>query len=413
MIAKTTRVADRTNAPTLLHVVGTRPNFMKVAAVMAAVQRWNLCNEASAAALRQVLVHTGQHYDERMSRIFFHDLALPEPDYYLEVGSGTHAEQTARIMLALEPVVLAEQPDFLVVVGDVNSTVAAALVAAKLRIPVAHVEAGLRSRDRAMPEELNRLVTDQLADVLLTTSRDADANLIAEGVAAERIHFVGNTMIDTLEAYLPKAKESPILSTLGVTPSGYAVTTLHRPSNVDEQENLELLARALGRVCQRVPIVFPVHARTRDSLRRLGVLESLAHRGRLILTEPLGYLDFLALLAQARLVLTDSGGIQEETTVLGVPCLTLRKNTERPVTIWEGTNRLVDPDDEDAIVAAADRALSSPMPGARRPELWDGHAGHRIVQVLVEGLRRRREAPAAREAAQSSVTTSEPDGVVD
>jgi UDP-N-acetylglucosamine 2-epimerase (non-hydrolysing) len=386
---------------------------MKVAAVMAAVERWNVRNGGLAAPLRQVLVHTGQHYDERMSHIFFHELGLPEPDRYLGVGSGTHAEQTAHIMLALEPVVLAEEPDMVVVVGDVNSTMAAALVAAKLNIPVAHVEAGLRSRDRSMPEELNRLVTDQLADLLLTTSRDADANLVAEGVAAERIHFVGNTMIDTLEAHLPKAMESSILRTLGLTPSGYAVTTLHRPSNVDEQKDLELLARALGRASQRVPIVFPVHARTRDSLRRLGILESLDRRTGLILTEPLGYLDFLALLAQARLVLTDSGGIQEETTVLGVPCLTLRKNTERPVTVWEGTNRLVDPHDEDAIVAAADEVLSAPMPGVRRPELWDGHAGDRIVEVVVEWLRGRQEAPGVRGAAQSSEPTGEPDGPVD
>lgn len=406
-------MADRTAAPTLLHVVGTRPNFMKVAAVMAAVERRNLRNDASAAPLRQVLVHTGQHYDEAMSRIFFHDLGLSEPDHYLEVGSGTHAEQTARTMLALEPVVLAEQPDLVVVVGDVNSTMAAALVAAKLGIPVAHVEAGLRSRDRAMPEELNRLVTDQLADLLLTTSRDADANLITEGVAAERIHFVGNTMIDTLLAHLPKAKESPILGTLDLTPSGYAVTTLHRPSNVDKQEDLELLARALGRVSQRLPIVFPVHARTSDSLRHLGILESLDYRTGLILTGPLGYLAFLALLAQARLVLTDSGGIQEETTVLGVPCLTLRKNTERPVTVWEGTNRLVDPNDEDAIVAAADAVLGSPVPRIRRPEFWDGHAGERIVEVLVAWLRGRRGIPGVQEAAQGSVTTSEPDGAVD
>jgi UDP-N-acetylglucosamine 2-epimerase (non-hydrolysing) len=366
---------------------------MKVAAVIAAVERWNARTGGSAAPLRQVLVHTGQHYDERMSRIFFHDLGLPEPDHYLEVGSGTHAEQTAHIMLALEPVVLAEEPDLVVVVGDVNSTIAAALVAAKLCIPVAHVEAGLRSRDRSMPEELNRLLTDQLADLLLTISRDADANLAAEGVAAERIHFVGNTMIDTLEAHLPKAMESSILRALGLTPANYAVTTLHRPSNVDERKDLELLARALCRASRSVPMVFPAHARTRDSLRRLGILESLDNCTGLILTEPLGYLDFLALLAQARLVLTDSGGVQEETTVLGVPCLTLRKNTERPVTVWEGTNRLVDPDNEGAIVAAVDEVLSAPMPVVRRPELWDGHAGDRIVEVVDVWLRGRREVP--------------------
>ncbi|NLT35680.1 MAG: UDP-N-acetylglucosamine 2-epimerase (non-hydrolyzing) [Gaiellales bacterium] len=382
--------------PTLLHVVGTRPNFMKVASVMAAVERWNAgcaaSEEVSASParqrLRQVLVHTGQHYDERMSRVFFHDLRLPEPDYYLGVGSGTHAEQTARIMLALEPVVERERPDLVVVVGDVNSTLAAALVAAKLRVPVAHVEAGLRSRDRAMPEELNRLVTDQLADLLFTTSRDADANLAVEGIASDRIFLVGNTMIDTLDAHLPKALEGTVLDGFNLDHADYAVATLHRPSNVDDLGDLERLARALARISERLPVIFPVHARTRANLQRLGLWELVEKRARLILTEPLGYLDFLSLLAQARLVLTDSGGIQEETTVLGVPCLTLRTTTERPVTIWEGTNRLVDPYDEDAVVDAAEAVLAAPAEAAHRPELWDGRAGDRIVSVLAEWLRR-------------------------
>jgi len=375
----------------LLHVVGTRPNFVKVASIMAAVERWNIASAAlgqgSSALLQQILVHTGQHYDERMSRVFFRELGLPEPDHYLEVGSGSHAMQTARVMLALEPVLLAEQPDLVVVVGDVNSTLAAALVAAKLCIPVAHVEAGLRSGDRTMPEELNRLLTDQLADLSFTTSKDAGANLAAEGIAPDRVFFVGNTMIDTLKAHLPEAMESSILTQLDLTPSGYAVATLHRPSNVDSQDNLELLARALSLVSERLPVVFPVHARTRDSLRRLALFESLDHRTGLTLTEPLGYLDFLSLIARARLVITDSGGIQEETTVLGVPCLTLRTSTERPVTIWEGTNHLVNPDDADGIAAAVDAVLAAPMPAARMPELWDGQAGNRIVEAVVEWLR--------------------------
>jgi UDP-N-acetylglucosamine 2-epimerase (non-hydrolysing) len=337
----------------------------------------------------QVLVHTGQHYDDRMSRVFFEDLHLPKPGYDLGVGSGSHAEQTARVILTLEPVVLQEQPDLVVVVGDVNSTLAAALVAAKLGIPVAHVEAGLRSRDRGMPEELNRLLTDQLADLLFTTSRDADANLAAEGITPDRVFFVGNTMIDTLEAHLPTAMKMPTLATLGVVPLGYAVATLHRPSNVDDKDDMEVLTRVLARVSEKLPLVFPVHARTRDSLRHLGLMERLDSHGGLILTEPLGYLDFLSLLAQARLVLTDSGGIQEETTVLGVPCLTLRTSTERPVTIWEGTNQLVDPHDEEAIVNAAEAVLGASKGAARRPELWDGCAGDRIVGIMEAWLRRR------------------------
>ena len=381
----------------LLHVVGTRPNFMKAAAVIAAAERWNADRVGTAGAAApgappqsglprfvQVLVHTGQHYDAKMSHVFFDDLGLPRPDHYLGVGSGSHAAQTAAVMVALETVLLEETPDLVVTVGDVNSTMAAALVAAKLNIPVAHVEAGLRSRDRTMPEELNRLVTDQLSDLLLTTSRDADANLAAEGIPAERVHFVGNTMIDTLEAHLPRALETSMVADLGLVHGEYAVVTLHRPSNVDDPEGLAQLVHMLREVAARLPVVFPVHARTRDRLAQFGLQEAVNDDASLITCDPLGYLDFLGLMARSRLVLTDSGGIQEETTVLGVPCLTLRKNTERPVTIWEGTNRLVDPDDGDAIIAAVDETLAAPMPEHRRPELWDGRAGERIVRVIAE-----------------------------
>lgn len=380
----------------LLHVVGTRPNFMKVAPIMAAVERWNgrasALDEEGGLRLEQVLVHTGQHYDEKMSKIFFEDLGLPQPDHYLEVGSGSHAQQTAKVMMAIEPVLLEEKPGLVVVVGDVNSTLAAALVATKLHIPVAHVEAGLRSRDRGMPEEINRLLTDQIADLLFTTSRDGDENLLQEGILKEKIHFVGNPMIDSLETHRDKAARSPILSDLGLEPTSYGVVTLHRPSNVDDPEGLDRLVGALTQISREIPLIWPVHARTRARLTECTVLTEAEAGGRLRLTDPLGYLDFLALLDGARLVLTDSGGIQEETTVLGVPCLTLRKNTERPVTVWEGTNRLVDPEDAGAIVDTARRTLAEPWTGkkARRPELWDGRAAERIVAAVAEWVRNER-----------------------
>jgi UDP-N-acetylglucosamine 2-epimerase (non-hydrolysing) len=392
----------------LLHVVGTRPNFMKAAAVISAANRWNDAaagpavgtpgtagDDAQSDAQRrlgfsQVLVHTGQHYDEQMSRVFFDDLGLPRPDYDLEVGSGTHAEQTARVMLALEPVLAREAPDLVITVGDVNSTLAAALTAAKLNLPVAHVEAGLRSRDRTMPEELNRLLVDQLSDLLFTTERDAGDNLRAEGIPSERIHFVGNTMIDTLLTNLHRSLESPVAARLGMNRRGYAVVTLHRPSNVDERSGLETLVQMLVELGNRLPVVFPVHARTRDRLAEFALAAPLAGQPAVHLAEPLGYVDFLGLMAGARLVLTDSGGIQEETTVLGVPCLTLRKNTERPVTITEGTNRLVDPEDGGAVLAAIDEVLGAPMPGLSRPEYWDGGAGDRMVNVVANWAARSR-----------------------
>jgi len=375
----------------LLHVVGTRPNFMKVAPIMAAARCWNETSAPERAVsdvtFRQVLVHTGQHYDQRMSEVFFDELGLPQPDHYLGVGSGSHAEQTARVMLAIEPTLVAESPDLLLVVGDVNSTLAAALVARKLGIAIAHVEAGLRSQDRDMPEETNRLLTDQLSDMLFTTCRDADKNLLREGIPSRRIHFVGNPMIDSLEAHRRKIDASTIVRELGLIPGGYAVVTLHRPSNVDEPEGLRRLARTLRRLADRIPLVFPLHARTRARLAEFGLIEGLEREASLRLIEPLGYLDFVALMQEARLVLTDSGGIQEETTVLGVPCLTLRHNTERPVTISEGTNRLVDPDDAAAIQGAVATVLSTPALGElHRPEGWDGRASERIVGDIARWL---------------------------
>jgi UDP-N-acetylglucosamine 2-epimerase (non-hydrolysing) len=356
----------------ILHVAGARPNFMKVAPIMAAMA-------AHPRAIDQRLVHTGQHYDYNMSRIFFEDLAMPEPDVFLNAGSGSHAEQTAGVMLAFEPVLRAQQPDYVIVVGDVNSTLACALVCAKLGVPVAHVEAGLRSYDRMMPEEINRIVTDQLADVLFTPSPDANANLLREGIADEKIHFVGNVMIDTLQGMLPAARQRPVFERLNLAPGSYLLVTLHRPENVDVPETLRAIAAALQQVAAELPVVFPVHPRTRQRLASCGIAWNDAHM-RLI--EPQGYLDFLALLDSARLVLTDSGGVQEETTWLGVPCLTVRRNTERPVTIDMGTNRLV-ASNEAAIVQAVAQELSRGRRETRRPELWDGAAARRIVDIML------------------------------
>ncbi len=382
----------------LVLVAGARPNFMKVAPIMAAVGAWNAQSaEASGSdgalvRFSQTLVHTGQHYDAGLSDVFFEQLGLPEPDYHLGAGSGSHAAQTAHVLERLEPVLLRERPNLVIVVGDVNSTLAAALCAAKLGIPIAHVEAGLRSGDRTMPEELNRLLTDQLADLPFTTERSAAENLACEGIDAARVHFVGNTMIDTLERLLPWARGGEALQRLSLTARSYGLVTLHRPSNVDDPAQLGALVTALRRIADKLPLVWPVHPRTRS---RLGDLqdagrscgepppqEDRAPERRLLLSEPFGYLDFLQLMDGARLVLTDSGGIQEETTVLGVPCLTLRTSTERPVTVTQGTNRLVDPYDADATVDAAADILAAPLPRPVHPELWDGHAAERIVAVI-------------------------------
>ncbi len=352
----------------ILHVVGARPNFMKVAPILAQLRK--------RAGLRQVLVHTGQHYDARMSDVFFQDLGMPDPDVHLGAGSGSHAQQTAKVMVEVEPVLAREQPEVVVVAGDVNSTLAVALVASKMGLAGAHVEAGLRSRDWTMPEEINRVLTDRLSDLLFTPSRDGDENLRAEGIDPSRVHFVGNVMIDSLQAALPRARESRIHERLELRRGGYALATLHRPANVDDPRALSRLISALIEVGGHVPVVFPIHPRTRSRLPAGFEAKGLK------LVEPLGYLDFLALTADARLVMTDSGGIQEETSALGVPCLTLRENTERPVTVEVGTNQLVGTDPAKA-VAAAREILLGPVRKGRIPELWDGRAAGRVAEVLV------------------------------
>ncbi len=363
----------------VLHVAGARPNFMKVAPVLRALGERGVTN---------VLVHTGQHYDPSMSAAFFDDLGLPEPDVHLEVGSGTHAEQTARVMERLEPVLAGDRPDLVIVVGDVNSTLAATIVCAKAMIPVAHVEAGLRSFDRTMPEEVNRVLTDQLADLLFTTSPEAEVNLNNEGVPSSKIHFVGNPMIDSLRRHLDRSRASKALDVLGVEPGRYALVTLHRPSNVDEPSILRGILEGLREVAERVPVVFPTHPRTIKMMRDQGLDEIVdlsggpAAAGAITCIDPVGYLDFLALMADARLVLTDSGGVQEETTILGVPCLTLRRNTERPITIEMGTNKLIG-SGPDAIRNAAFAALDASRPAPTQPPLWDGKAGERIADVVV------------------------------
>jgi UDP-N-acetylglucosamine 2-epimerase (non-hydrolysing) len=360
----------------ILNVVGARPNFMKIAPVMDEMRR-------RSDRIHPLLVHTGQHYDEAMSESFFADLQIPRPDINLGVGSASHAEQAARIMIAFEKVVLEHEPDWVVVVGDVNSTLAATLVAAKLLVPVAHVEAGLRSRDRTMPEEINRLVTDALADLLLTPSPDADENLRREGIPEEKIRFVGNVMIDTLFRNLERARHSAVLERFNLQAKSFCAMTLHRPSNVDDKAVLAGILDALAAVQERLPIVFPIHPRTRARLEEFGLQEQVRKQPNLILAEPLGYLDFLQLYSNSRLVLTDSGGVQEETTALGIPCLTLRENTERPITVTEGTNRIVG-NDPQAIRREAFLALDSPARRGRVPALWDGRAAIRIVDAIEE-----------------------------
>jgi UDP-N-acetylglucosamine 2-epimerase (non-hydrolysing) len=373
--------------PTVICVAGARPNYMKIKPVLDGLED---------RGARTVLVHTGQHYDESMNDVFFRDLGLRPPDHHLGTGSGSHAEQTGRVMTAFEPLVGAVSPDAVVVVGDVNSTLACALVAAKAGSVVAHVEAGLRSRDWAMPEEINRVVTDRVSDLLFAPSPDAVTNLRAEGYRDDQIHLVGNVMIDTLFANLDRALTSDALARYGVTAGEYGLVTLHRPANVDSPEILRTLLGALGEVAARIPLILPVHPRTATRLENAGVPAGLR------LVPPAGYLDFIALQASARVVLTDSGGVQEETTALGTPCLTLRDNTERPITVVEGTNQVVGRDPA-RIVAAAAAVLRDP-PVKRRPALWDGNAGARIAEALLDrlgrpgGARPTDLAPAARPA---------------
>jgi UDP-N-acetylglucosamine 2-epimerase (non-hydrolysing) len=361
------------------HVVGARPNFMKVAPIIEEMAR--------QGGFEQRLVHTGQHYDARLSKVFFEELGLPKPDIDLNVGSGGHAEQTGRVMIELEKVLQRELPELIVVVGDVNSTLAASLTAAKMGIKIAHVEAGLRSFDRTMPEEINRVATDAISDLLFTTEQSGSENLIREGVSQDKIFFVGNVMIDTLLKFREKALCSDILERLRLSSGEFAVLTLHRPSNVDRPEQLQMLGNIIARIAERIPVVFPCHPRTRKRFQMIDVQEGLrepgsVHRSGITLTQPLGYLDFLHLMSQSKFVLTDSGGIQEETTILGIPCLTLRANTERPVTLWEGTNTLVGCDEE-KICAEVSKILAGQGKRGHIPELWDGRTAARIVDVLL------------------------------
>jgi len=372
-------------------IAGARPNFMKMASIVEAIRCHN--GAGSLPVIRHILVHTGQHYDENLSKCFFDELGLPRPDVNLEVGSGSHAQQTAEIMRRFESVLLAEQPGVLIVVGDVNSTVACALVAAKIQYPlqnptdierpfIVHVEAGLRSGDRSMPEEINRLLTDALSDALFVTEEAAVTNLLREGIPRGKIFFVGNVMIDTLHRHLEEARRSEIKKTLKIS-GRYGLVTLHRPSNVDTEDALEPLIRCLQEISRNLFLVLPLHPRTKASLERFGLLEGFNNTEGISLTDPLGYLDFLNLLDSATMVLTDSGGIQEETTALGVPCITLRENTERPVTITIGTNYLVGTDPA-RILAVAGKILSGKGKRGKIPPYWDGLSGERIVADLTE-----------------------------
>lgn len=358
----------------ILNIVGARPNLVKITPLTREMRKH--------ASIQPILVHTGQHYDEKLSDVFFRQMGIPSPDFNLNVGSGSHAWQTAEILKRIEPLLIEQKPDLVLVVGDVNSTIAASLASAKLGIPIAHVEAGLRSFDRTMPEEINRIVTDALADHLFVTEEDAIDHLLKEGRPRERIYLVGNVMIDALHQFLPLAQKSNIARELGLSDGNgvvpFAVLTVHRPSNVDSVRTLEKLFIAIDRVAEELPVIFPVHPRTQERLKHAPA----KHHPGLRLIPPVGYLDFLYLLNRSKFVLTDSGGIQEETTALGVPCLTLRENTERPITITEGTNELVGQDPIKIVNAARDILAGRTKPG-HVPQLWDGHAAERIVEILL------------------------------
>ena len=371
----------------LIHlIVGARPNFMKMAPLYRELSLYSNRYEPQ-------IIHTGQHYDEKMSKLFFNDLAMPEPSAYLNVGSGTQGKQTARIIERYEDLILAgDKPDLIIVAGDVNSTIACALVAKKLYIPVAHLEAGLRSYDDRMPEEINRVLTDRISDILLTPSLDANNNLEKEGIEPEKIYFVGNIMIDSLVAHKEKAENSNIFYQLNMLPNEkYALVTLHRPSNVDEYEGLKMLLTSLEKIGRKIKIIFPMHPRTRKNIYDLGLSSCLNTNSDVIFTDPLGYLDFLKLEMNAKFILTDSGGIQEESTYFGVPCLTLRENTERPITITEGTNQLVDLNVE-SIVNSAREIIEGKVKKGKIPKYWDGKTAERIVRVLDEWFEKRNKA---------------------
>jgi UDP-N-acetylglucosamine 2-epimerase (non-hydrolysing) len=357
-------------------IVGARPNFIKIASVLRA------CNKVPQ--IESLLVHTGQHYTDNMSDNFFKELEIPAPHINLEVGSGSHAQQTAEIIKRFEPILLENRPDAILVVGDVNSTLACALVAVKLGVKIIHVEAGLRSFDRTMPEEINRILTDAISDILFVTEPSGVVNLKREGIDEKKIHFVGNVMIDTLEFHRAKSATSCVLEHLNLKSKEYVLVTLHRPSNVDHQQVLKGIVEGLAQIQEEIKVVFPMHPRTYKSLVSTGLITKLECLPNVLITEPVGYLDFVKLMCESRLVITDSGGIQEETTVLGIPCLTARQSTERPITITEGTNILVGTDTS-RIVNGYRESLSKVYPNAR-PRLWDGKASERIVQVLLDSL---------------------------
>lgn len=362
----------------LIHLIAAaRPNFMKIAPLYHALVKEDWANP--------VIVHTGQHYDLNMSDAFFQDLGLPEPHIHLNVGSGTHAEQTGKVLIAYEKVILEERPDLVVVVGDVNSTIAATLAAVKLGIKVAHLEAGLRSFDRTMPEEINRIVTDALADILWTPSPDGDENLLREGVAPDKIQRVGNIMIDSLEMLRGRIEKENSCAQFGLAPAGYGLVTLHRPANVDDPALLREICRSLRRVAEKITLVFPVHPRTRKSLESFGLLDELGSLPGLHLTNPISYIPFMNLVFNCRFVLTDSGGIQEETTYLGIPCLTLRPNTERPITVTQGTNRLCALHD---IEVNIENILKNANQQRTVPDLWDGHTAERVCKSIERFLQK-------------------------
>lgn len=358
----------------IITVAGARPNFIKIAPLNRAFKK-------RADKFNHLICHTGQHFDKNMSKIFFDELEMPEPDFNLGVGGGTHADQTARIMIEFEKIMNQEKPDLILVPGDVNSTLACSVVASKMGIPIGHVEAGLRSFDRSMPEEINRIVTDVLSDLLFVSEESGLVNLKNEGVADEKVHFVGNIMIDSLVHFLPSIEQSNILTKHQLTPSEYTLLTFHRPSNVDDKASLTNLVGMLNRLAGQTRLVFPVHPRTRKNLEEYGLLNELDQD--ILLLDPMGYMDFLALTQSSRLVITDSGGIQEETTFLGVQCITVRDSTERPVTVTEGTNQLIGID-LNKVEEAAEEVLAGKIKKGKIPKLWDGKTAERIVRILLD-----------------------------
>ncbi len=358
----------------ILNVVGARPNFMKIAPIIDEMKK--------RSKLTPILVHTGQHYDKEMSKLFFDDLKLPPPDIYLGVGSASHAVQTAKIMVKFEKVLLKEKPDLVVVVGDVNSTIACTLTAVKFFIPVAHIEAGLRSFDRTMPEEINRILTDSISDYLFTTCHDANKNLLKEGISKDKIHFVGNVMIDTLLKHIKKASHSGILKKLNLQPKDYAALTLHRPSNVDDKKVFVRILDAFGEIQKKIKIVFPIHPRTKKRIEEFGLNNKIRKMKNFKIVDALGYLDFLKLMSESKFVLTDSGGIQEETTILKIPCITLRETTERPITVTEGTNIIVGSNKE-KIIKESLKIIKGKEKKGKIPKFWDGKAAERIANILL------------------------------